>query len=269
MIDLAAYQDAFAAALLADVPVGRASPGIAHLVRQPGFAVYRNTVMKGCVDALQANFPTVERLVGEEWFRAAAAVFVRTRLPTQPSLLSYGEGFPAFLGSFEPAREIPYLAAVAQVDRWWTEAHAAADAPLLDAAHLAALSPDAMASRALAVHPAARWGWSDDWPIYTLWVRDREAGAADDVLIDWTGEGVLVTRAVGPVAVEALGRGGVALLDACAAGSSIDVAVGAALEAQPDSDIAALVYRLLCAGAFRGVRTIKRGKDNVHERATD
>ncbi|MGZ8273478.1 MAG: HvfC/BufC family peptide modification chaperone [Burkholderiaceae bacterium] len=267
MIDLAAYQDAFAAALLADVPVERASPEIAHLVRQPGFAVYRNTVMKGCIDALQANYPTVERLVGEEWFRAAAAVFARTRLPAQPSLLSYGDGLPTFLESFGPAREVPYLAAVARVDRWWTEAHAAADAPLLDAAQLAALAPDAMASRVLTVHPAARWGWSDDWPIYRLWVRNREGGAAGDVLVDWTGEGVLVTRAVGPVAVEALGRGGVALLDACAAGSSIDVAVGKALEAQADSDIAALICQFLRAGAFSGVRTI--AKEEVHELATN
>jgi hypothetical protein len=78
---------------------------------------------------------------------------------------------------------------------------------------------------------------------------------------------VLVTRPVGPVAVEALGRGGVALLDACAAGNSIDVAVGAALRAQADSDIAALVHQLLCAGAFRGVRPIATGERN--EIATD
>jgi Putative DNA-binding domain len=265
--DLAAYQDAFAAALLAEQAVEPAVPAIAQLVRQPGFAVYRNTVLKGCIDALQANYPSVARLVGEEWFRAAAAVFARARLPAQPSLLSYGEGFAAFLESFEPAREVPYLAAVARVDRWWTEAHAAADAPLLDAAHLATLSPRAMTSHGLVVHPAARWGWSADWPIHELWIRNREGGAADGAAFDWVGEGVLVTRPVGPVAVEALGRGGVALLDACAAGNSIDVAVGAALRAQADSDIAALVHQLLCAGAFRGVRPIATGERN--EIATD
>jgi len=31
--------------------------------------------MKGCVDALEANFPAVARLVGKEWFRAAATEY--------------------------------------------------------------------------------------------------------------------------------------------------------------------------------------------------
>ena len=76
---LADYQDAFAQALLAEdraVP-----PQLAYLVAQPGFAVYRNTVLKGCIDALQANFPAVARLVGDDWFRAAASVHARSALP--------------------------------------------------------------------------------------------------------------------------------------------------------------------------------------------
>ena len=36
------------------------------LYGQPAFAVYRNTVMKACIDALQANYPAVTRLVSEE-----------------------------------------------------------------------------------------------------------------------------------------------------------------------------------------------------------
>jgi len=71
----------------------------------PAFAVYRNTVMKGCIDALQANYPAVARLVGEEWFRAAAAVYVREHLPRTPMLLEYGAGFADFLARFEPAAE--------------------------------------------------------------------------------------------------------------------------------------------------------------------
>ena len=90
---LGRFQDAFAQALLAPdtVPAGE----IATLTAQPAFAVYRNTVMKGCIDALQANYPAVTRLVGEEWFRAAAAVYVRESLPADATLLRYGANFAA------------------------------------------------------------------------------------------------------------------------------------------------------------------------------
>jgi len=92
---LARFQDDFAHALLA--PAGRLvttiPPEMAALAAQPAFAVYRNTVMKGCIDALQANYPAVTRLVGEEWLRAAAAIHVREALPADPTLLRYGTDF--------------------------------------------------------------------------------------------------------------------------------------------------------------------------------
>jgi Putative DNA-binding domain len=255
-MDLAAYQDAFAAALMADNSEVSPSPMVERLRRQPGFAVYRNTVMKGCIDALQANFPAVERLVGEEWLRAAASVFARGQLPSQPSLLLYGEDFPSFLAAFEPAQEIPYLADVARVDRLWTEAHVAADAPVLAAAALAALPPSEMSSTRLRLHPAARWAWSEDWPIHTLWSRNRSHDADPGAPMAWVGQGVLVTRPLGPVQVEAFARGGVALLDACRTGLSIEGAVQCAFEAQPDVDFAAVVQQLLQAGAFGGLQPI-------------
>ena len=87
---LRAYQDAFADALLAPDGTPNASPLLVQLVAQPGFAVYRNTVMKGCIDALQANYPAVSRLVGDAWFRAAALLYVKGHLPAHPSLLDYG-----------------------------------------------------------------------------------------------------------------------------------------------------------------------------------
>ena len=121
---LRAFQDAFAQALQTGVT---RDPTLAALMAQPGFSVYRNTVTKGCVDALVANYPTVARLVGDDWFRAAAAVFVRQNPPRCPMLVSYGDAFPDFLATFEPAAELPYLADVALLDRFWIEAHVAAD----------------------------------------------------------------------------------------------------------------------------------------------
>ena len=46
---------------------------------QPGFAVYRNTVLKGCAEALVSLYPAVHRLVGDDWMRAVALGAARAR----------------------------------------------------------------------------------------------------------------------------------------------------------------------------------------------
>jgi hypothetical protein len=252
---LADFQDAFARALLAD-DAGVASPDIAHLVAQPGFAVYRNTVLKGCIDALHANFPAVAQIVGDEWLRAAAAVYVRRELPTAPMLIDYGRSFPDFLASFEPAAELTYLADVARVDRLWSEAHAAADEPLLDAAALGGLATDDMRRTGLQLHAAARWLWCDEHPVYTLWTRNRPPERNDAAAIEWRGEGILLTRPRGAVERSSLSRAGAALLSACAQHRCIDDAVAAALNADPGADLSALFGTLIHAGAFSGLRPI-------------
>jgi len=244
---LARFQDAFAHALLAgNDPV---DAPIAALVAQPAFAVYRNTVMKGCIDALQANFPAVVRLVGEDWFRAAAAEYVARELPSEPSLLAYGTGFPGFLEGFAPAAGLPYLAGVARLDRLWTQAHAAADAPALDPSALAGIDPEALACAVLHPHPAARWAWFADAPIFTIWRRNRE-DLPDGGEMPWQGEGALLTRPAGAVQWVATGRAACGFLDACARALPLDDALEAALEADPDANLVRLVNGLLDAGAF-------------------
>src|SRR5690606_8245365 len=58
---LARFQDAFLRALLSGAPAPIGDATIAGLCGQPGFAVYRNTAIKGCIDALAANYPSVAR----------------------------------------------------------------------------------------------------------------------------------------------------------------------------------------------------------------
>ena len=247
---LTRFQDAFAQALRSTETAPATE--IAALGAQPAFAVYRNTVMKGCIDALQANFPAVERLVGEEWFRAAAAVYVREHLPTEPTLLRYGATFADFLARFEPAAELTYLPDVARLDYLWTEAHTAPDAMALAADTIAQLAPEALGGAVLQPHPAARWAWFADAPIYTIWSRNRSEGTPDGD-IDWRPEGALLTRARDAVEWIALDAAGCAFLDACAAGGTLAAAAQAALEAQPDADLAQLMSSLFEAGAFGSV----------------
>lgn len=247
---LSTFQHAFAHALFAPDAVPT-DARLARLAAQPGFAVYRNTVMKGAIDALQANYPAVARLVGEEWFRAAAAVYVRSSPPARATLLYYGEGFAEFLAGFGPARELPYLPDVARLDRFWTEAHAAAAEQPVIAGDVARLSPATLARAVLRPHASARWAWFEGSPIVTIWRRNREPDHGTGVTdLDWRAEGVLVVRPYGVVESHNLDRTCCTFLDACATGASLAEAAAAALKADPRVDLSRLMAQLLEAGAF-------------------
>jgi hypothetical protein len=244
---LARFQDAFALALRE--PEATPMPEIAMLAAQPAFAVYRNTVMKGCIDALQANYPAVTRIVGEEWMRAAAAVYARQSPPSDPALLDYGAAFADFLETFKPAAELPYLASVARLDRFWNEAHVAPDGPVLDPAALAEFAPEALAGAVLIPHASARWRWFAEMPVHTIWSRNRGNGDAGADL-EWRPEGALVVRPHDAVVSIEIDASACAFLDACAAGCTLDRAAQAALKANGNADLTQLMSTLLQIGAF-------------------
>jgi hypothetical protein len=249
-VQLNTFQDGFSAALLADAATADLGPSwLASLQAQPGFAVYRNTVLKACIDALQANYPTVCQLVGDEWFRAAAAIYARAHPPTEGRLMGYGAGFIDFLQAFGPVAELPYLPAVARLDRCWTESHLAADAPALSADWLAAQPPHTLATLCLQPHPAARWAWCAEHPAYALWSTQRD-GLGTEGDMPWQGDGGLLTRPQGAVIWYPLPQAGAIFLDACARGACLEAAATEALTNAPANDFAALLGQLLQAGAL-------------------
>jgi hypothetical protein len=165
-------------------------------------------------------------------------------------MLDYGVGFARFLETFGPAAELPYLADVARLDRFWTEAHVAADEEPLSPAALAALTPQELQRAVLRLHPAARWQRFDQQPIFTLWQRNRECTDADIGEIEWRGESALITRPGGAVEAHCIAVGACAFLDACAAGGMLAEAALAALAVDASIDLARLMTTLLDAGAF-------------------
>lgn len=241
---LGAFQDAFVDALYQH-PAGE----LEALAAQSGFNVYRNTVLKGCIDALCDNFPAVERLVGREWLAAVAALYARQTPPSDARLVFYGEGFADFLEAFEPARQLPYLADVARLDRLWLEAFTAEQEPTLAFSELTGMTATDLARCRLRPRSTVRWRWFAGQPIYSLWRYNREALPWPEN-IPWHGEGALLVGSAEGVAWQPLELGACAFLDACAAGHDLDRASALALQAQPDLDFTALLGRLLAAAAF-------------------
>lgn len=249
---LADFQDGFVAALAA-AKSPRLLGAIARLERQPAFSVYRNTVMKGWLDALEANFPAVVRLVGLEWFRAAAAVYARRHPPHQPALILYGDDLPSFLEGFEPAADLPYLPSVARLDRLHTETHVAPDAEPMPAHVIALLGPERLAEAAITLHPSIRIAWFDH-NAPTIWFQNRGfAPPAEALEFTAGGEGALLVRVEGAVRAVPLGAGGHAFLVACGRGRRFAEAVEAASLAEPGADVGAFLAQCLALGVFHSL----------------
>jgi hypothetical protein len=252
MSELGRFQTAFAEALAGEPAALAPWVGSGAETR---LSVYRNTVAKGCADAIAAQFPTLRGVVGEAWLRDAAVLFARAHPPTRPSLSDYGAGFPDWLASFPPAAEMPWLAGLARIDWACSEALFAPDLPPLGADAFAPLAPEAYGAFAAEPHPAARILWfADGAP--GLWRALQAQTAPAEVALAAEPEGLLITRPDLEVRTAPLGPGVFAFLHACAAGLSLAAAGEAALTAEPDLRLAGHFAELIAAGAFARLRPL-------------
>jgi hypothetical protein len=135
--------------------------------------IYRNHTHSSLAAALADNFPVTCRLVGREFFDAAARCYVAESPPGEPCLSAYGATFPDFLANFEPARAVPYLADVARLEWLRIEiTHAPRQTPL-DLQALAALPPQAQHGMSLKLLPGVRL-LASTFPVDRIWLANQE-----------------------------------------------------------------------------------------------
>jgi hypothetical protein len=243
------YHD-FAAALCdADIamPEGLRSPAGTDLADR--FAVYCNTVHVSLVDSLAARFPITLAQVGEDFFRAMARAFVQKSKPAIAVLTLYGEDFPDFIATFEPAVSLAWLPDLAALERAWSQCWAAADAPALPITALRIRNADELLQVCVYVHPAARLVRSE-WPVADLW--DAHQCAVPDLsTLEWRPQNVLLCRPQADVLMLRMDDAAADFIAALIAGDTIESA--AALS--PDLDVGALLRVLFDAGFILEIRT--------------
>jgi hypothetical protein len=233
---LATLQSGFAASLLS-----------AEKVADRRFFVHRNNVKASLGAALAARFPVVWRLVGVEFFRAMAVVFVERHPPRSPVLAAYGAGFADFLDGFEPVADLPYLADVARLEWARHLAWHAADAPAISIEELTTVAPNRLDSVRLRLHPAATVVVSI-WPVISIWTTNILDEEIKPIGPDQTGESALVTRPGLEIFVNALPPGTGLLFEALSAGIALGEAVAQA-ERAAGFDTAAALSLLFRSGA--------------------
>lgn len=189
--------DDFAAALLD--PSMPCPPGLCSRAgTDPAdrLAVHRNNVVSALIDALADAFPVTQALVGVEFFRAMASVFVRQQPPRSRLLVHYGDDLPTFIERFEPAQALPYLADLARLERARVVAHHAADAePLSGEAMAAAFDvAEAVGGLRLVCHPSVSV-LASRFAVASLWAAHQTGDDSDLASVDpHEAESALVLR---------------------------------------------------------------------------
>lgn len=239
-------QSDFAAAVLdpkAAVPAGLVDPW--GLPAPKRFSVYRNNVAGSLTRALEASFPTVRKLVGDDFFAALAGVFLRSHPPRSRMLVLYGDEMPRFLEGFEPVAGLGYLPDVARLDQAMRESYHAADSDALPEAEFQRLIGEDIASLRLHLAPSLRLVRSR-WPVVSIWSANHEGAAAPKA----EAEDALILRPEFDPRPHVLPAGGAGFVLALLQGRTLGEAVEATAGVL---DLSAILALLIQGRAITGV----------------
>jgi hypothetical protein len=219
------------------------------------FAIHRNNVVFALIEALGARFPVCRRLLGEECFDAAAALFARQSPPRAAVLHEYGEGFAAFLESFPPFADYDYIGDMARFEAALGRAYYARNAKPLPTAALASLDAAALAGATLALHPSLQT-ISSKRPVLSIWRAHQREGESEIETLEH-GEDALILRPELDVETRLLPVGGRVFLTSLLEKHTVGEAIARALESDADLDLAAMLILLFSSQAIIGIGEVE------------
>ncbi len=217
------------------------------------YAVYRNNVTVGLIRALEANFPVVRKLLGDEYFAGFARDFAQVHPPQSPLMFQYGAGLPRVLERDEDLASYPYLGDVARLEILWRESFHAADAPPLAAHALASIDPDVLFHSRFIIHPATRL-ISSRFAIQAIFAANKSGGEGQGVHPAYP-QHVMVARPQYDVAVHAISPEQFEFFLALKENEILGDALDRAANLNTHFDLASTLALLLQSGAFQSIQT--------------
>lgn len=243
-------QSAFTAAILdqrAENPSGRPDPGPDPLRRErrshqegddirrylKGDAprvidrrldIHRNNVFYSLTSALADLYPVVRKLVGQDFFSATAAAFLRQRPPRRAAMVWFGDEFADFLLEFEHTANLPWLADVARLELALQQSYHAADADPLAPSAFSTLREEALPAVSVELHPSLRLVESG-YPVLRVWRANQEPIPDEVIDLDSGGARVCTYRSGLDVLAEELDAGSFSFLRALFGGRTLGAAM--------------------------------------------
>ncbi|WP_179954252.1 DNA-binding domain-containing protein [Denitrobaculum tricleocarpae] len=234
MLSLSELQVQWREALLA--PPGL-EPVMEAMSEHPALAIHRNNFFNATRRALMDVYPTVEALVGAEFFAVMARDFILAEPPGSPVIMDYGDAFPGFIARYPAVRDLPYLADMAAFEWDMHQVRHAAEVPAMTQDDFTGLSEEALIRLELSLVPAARV-FVSDYAVAQLWhahwiepLKLSSLGSINDATC------VLMVRRDFEVSVISLTWGQAVLLESVEGGAGLGVATAMALEEDEAHDI--------------------------------
>ena len=226
------------------LPPGLTNPDGAPATKR--FDVYRNNVAVSLTEALETAFPVIRKLVGDDFFKAMAGVFLRQHPPDTALMMFYGAEMPGFLAAFEPVQHLKYLPDMARLELALRHSYHAADADPITPETFQTIAADRLMASRMSFAPAMKLLRSH-WPIHGIWRLNMEDDAPKP---DANGENVLITRPDYDPVLTTLAPGGGTFLAQLMAGETFGRSLDAATAQIPDFDLTSTLGVLLAGAAI-------------------
>jgi hypothetical protein len=220
--------------------------------------IYRNNLHQGFCKALALEFPVIQRLVGQDYFRQLALKFQANHPSCSGNLHHIGQRFPQFLSGLLGATRYAYLSDVAELEWAYLVAMGAPDATPVDPSALLKFSPENFAELRFTLHPGCRLLRSA-YPVLRIWqVNQSESADTEIIDLDSGPEQILVRRTAEDVELLSLAQGDFTLLNALANEATLGDAFDAACGADLGFNIGEALSRAVTLGVLTQPR-ISRG----------
>lgn len=228
---------------------------IARWIKADGLAptrrldVYRNNVLSNYISALEAVYPVIVKLVGDEFFRHVARQFSGHYPSSSGDIHHFGREFGDFLAEFPGTVDLAYLPDVARLEWAIHQAFHAANDSALDLTRMQALAPQQYEKLVFHLSASAHLLRSA-FPVRRIWEVNQADVVNETVDLDAGGENLLIIRRGFEVYLEPLAAAEFEFLHRCNRGERFGSALEAAVVIDGNVGPGAMLQKLVLIGAI-------------------
>ena len=142
-------------------------------------AIYQNNVRGALQNTLAQVYPVCRKILGENYFKQLARVYIKNHPSTHYDLNRYGELFSDFLKSQcqlqSELHDFLYLSDLAKLEWFYQKIYYAADAAIFDFTAFAKLTEQQQAQSQFHLVPCLKF-MSSYYPVLSIWQVNQDEG---------------------------------------------------------------------------------------------